>query len=69
MEEVTRCYINGVYVYQLLTSWGSGVRRRRVDDAAGSEERDTDVRRRSAARPKRGAECRATDCRLCGSAC
>ena len=55
--------------HQLLTSWGSGVRRRKVDDVAGSEERDTDVRRRSAASPNRGAECRDTDCRAYGSAC
>ena len=60
---------HSVMGHQLLMSWGSGVRRRSVEEVAGSDERDTDVRRRSEPSPKRGAECRDTDCRVSGSAC
>ena len=60
---------NPMIGHQLLMSWGSGVRRRSVEDAAGSEERDTDDRRRSAPSPERGAECRDTEFRLCGCVC
>ena len=49
--------------HQLLMSWGSGVRRRSVDDTAGMEERDTEARLHSMPAPRPGAEKRATDCR------
>ncbi len=49
--------------HQLLMSWGSGVRRRSVDDTAGMEERDTEARLHSKPAPRPGAEKRATDCR------